>query len=170
MSLFVSVVFALLALDQLVKAIIRGLFHQGEVFPLWPGVFELTLTYNYGIAFGLFQGMGALFVPIALLIAGVGFWYCRRHPYERRLTHVALAFLTAGALGNAIDRVLLGRVTDMFWIRAINFPVFNVADVCITIAAVLLILFASREPASGPKTKPEPATESRGGWEEPEPR
>jgi signal peptidase II len=49
-----------------------------------------------------------------------------------------MALLCAGAIGNLIDRLALGRVTDMFWLRFIDFPVFNVADVCITIAGVLL--------------------------------
>ncbi|HUG09506.1 MAG TPA: signal peptidase II, partial [Opitutaceae bacterium] len=75
---------------------------------------------------------------IAAVIAIGAAWYSLKHRHEPRSTHVTMALLCAGALGNLIDRIALGKVTDMFWFRAIDFPVFNVADVCITVAGVML--------------------------------
>lgn len=147
-----------LLVDQLVKWWARATFevHEAPGFP-WPGVFEFTLTYNRGIAFGLLQGHGEWFVPIALLMAGGCFYYVRREQEESRMSLLGLAFLSAGALGNAIDRTVLGKVTDMFWFRAINFPVFNVADALITIAGVLLVLSTLvHGKAEGTKTRPTP--------------
>lgn len=132
-----------LLLDQATKFWARsasGGIEGRSLLEPWPGVFELKLVFNKGIAFGLFQGAGTFLTPIAAVIAVGAAWYSVKHPKESRAVHVTMALLCAGALGNLIDRLAYGRVTDMFWIRAINFPVFNVADVCITVAGVLLAL------------------------------
>jgi signal peptidase II len=124
----------------------------------WPGVFEVTLTYNEGIAFGLFKGMAIMMTPIAVAIAGGAGWYSLRHPQEGYLTHVAMGLLASGALGNLYDRLVHKQVTDMFWFRAIDFPVFNVADACITVATILLIItWWSDALKHRPKEKAEPA-------------
>lgn len=111
---------------------------QTVAFPI-PGVLELNLTYNKGIAFGLFQGLGFLFIPVALVISWYAFRFCSQHPDESKLTHVGLGLLASGAVGNLIDRAVFGQVTDMFLIRLFHFPVFNFADSCITIGAILLV-------------------------------
>lgn len=157
-TLFVS----LLVIDQIVKAWVRGAIPQsGSISGKpWPGIFEITLTYNYGIAFGMLQGAGVLMAPIAIAIAGCAAYYSIRHPRETSLAHSAMALLAAGALGNLIDRVLFGRVTDMFWLRLGNitehwpikshdFPVFNVADACITVAAFALMTGWYRDASKG---------------------
>lgn len=136
--LYLAIFALMLGIDQATKAWARAEFRPSERLALWPNVFELTLTYNEGIAFGLFKGAGVLFAPIALVIAIGSGWYSWRHPKEGRLVHFSLAMLAAGAIGNLVDRLWLGRVTDMFYIAAIEFPVFNWADTCITVAAILL--------------------------------
>lgn len=138
---FWGVAIPLLIVDQLVKAWIRDTIPpHGSIRGLpWPGVFEITLTFNEGIAFGLFQGAGVLLAPVAVAIALAAGWYSHRHPEEGSISHVAMGLLAAGAIGNLYDRLVHGRVTDMFYIRAIRFPVFNVADACITVATGLLI-------------------------------
>jgi signal peptidase II len=172
--LFFLVAASALALDQAVKFWARWAAEGAEgrsLAVLWPNVFELKLVFNEGIAFGMFQGAGVLLSPIAVVIAAGAAWYSLRHPHEPRSTHVTMALLCAGALGNLIDRVALGRVTDMFWIRAIDFPVFNVADVCITAAGVMLglsvvlELFQKRAPAAAaePEDAPDPADQATPG-------
>lgn len=129
----------LLLLDQVTKALVRHYFSYMEApgYP-WPGVFELTLTYNTGIAFGRFEGLGIIFTPIALLIAVGSLIYSIKNPKLSWLMHFSLGMLAAGAIGNLIDRLWLNRVTDMLWFRLIDFPVFNIADCCITVSAILL--------------------------------
>lgn len=167
-ALFWSVFVLTLVLDQATKAWARNALaeHQSPGFP-WPGVFELTLTYNKGIAFGMLQGAGVFLAPIAVAIAVAAWMYSHRNDGDGPLSHSAMALLASGALGNLYDRVVLGKVTDLFWFRLINFPVFNVADACITVAAGLLILKWSREFFA------EKRAESQGGQEsqppEPEP-
>lgn len=147
-ALWLTTFSVLLMIDQLVKAWARtaaGGVEGRTISALWPGVFELKLVYNEGIAFGMLQGQGILLAPIAILIAVGAFLYSWRQPQESRITHVGMAVLASGAIGNLIDRLWMHRVTDMFWIRAINFPVFNVADVCITGAAFILGITWIRE-------------------------
>jgi len=132
-----------------------------SILALWPNVFELTLVFNRGIAFGQLQGYGVLLTPIALLIAGGSIWYSMKHPQASKIYHVVAALFAAGALGNLFDRLYLGKVTDMFDFRLIKFPVFNVADACITISGVVMVLlwikeaFDERKQAS---QKPEPGS------------
>jgi signal peptidase II len=131
----------------------------------WPGIFEFKLTFNEGVAFGLFQGAGKFLAPVAIAIALGAGWYAVKHPQESVMSQVAMGLLASGALGNLYDRMFLGRVTDMFWIRIIDFPVFNIADACITFATILLILIwwqdamHSKSPSAAPQTVEEaPAT------------
>lgn len=129
-----------LALDQWVKSTVRFRMYEGEVWPgPFPGIFELKLTYNEGIAFGMAQGRGQLFAPVAIAICLAAAWYMFKNASAPFRVQFPLGLLSAGAIGNLIDRLSAGRVTDMFWLRAINFPVFNIADVCLTFAAILML-------------------------------
>lgn len=160
--LFWTVFLALLALDQGVKLWARASAGdvEGRTFwPLWPGVFELTLTFNEGVAFGMLQGKALLLTPIAIAIAAGAAYYSWRNAKEPTPVHLGMALVASGALGNLYDRLLHGRVTDMFHLRAINFPVFNVADACITVGAALLVVSwgvesVRRKPSAAPVAPP----------------
>jgi len=148
--LFFCVTLVTIALDQATKLWARLSLVEGEAIATrWPGVLEIKLTYNTGIAFGLFQNAGVFLTPIAVLIAMAATLYAFRHRSETVGSHVAMGLLASGAVGNLIDRMALGKVTDMIWIRAINFPVFNVADMCITFAAAILLVHWAREAIGG---------------------
>ncbi|MBS1704773.1 MAG: signal peptidase II [Armatimonadetes bacterium] len=142
-GLFWGVFIGGLVIDQIVKAYVRGNLAVGQshAFPL-PGILEVTLTYNRGIAFGMLQGLGILFIPVALAMAWFASWYAMKKQDDRALIHWALGFLASGAIGNLIDRMLFGHVTDMLWVRFIQFPVFNFADCWITFGAILLAFHA----------------------------
>ncbi len=164
-AIFWVLLIVLLLVDQWVKYWTRthisvGSYYHGLPFP---GVFELTLTYNQGVAFGKLQGYGLLMAPVALIISGVAAYYSWKHPHESRWNHVTAGLLAAGALGNLYDRVFQGKVTDMFEIRLINFPVFNVADVCISVAAGMLIVTWLREALAGRQTAAAPKDLSASG-------
>ncbi len=93
----------------------------------------------------MLQGFGLLLAPIAVAIAVAAFLHSRKHPEDQNGMHLAMGLLAGGALGNLWDRLAYQKVTDMFWFRAIDFPVFNVADSCITVAAVILVLHWASE-------------------------
>lgn len=148
--------------DQGVKAWVRDAIpQQGSLGGKpWPGIFEITLTYNEGIAFGMFQGAGVFMSPVALIIAGMAAVHSHRHASEPKLLHWTMGLFAAGAIGNLIDRLAFGKVTDMFWFRLINFPVFNVADSLITVGTFLLILTAFLSPTDAKNPVPaEPGRE-----------
>ncbi len=108
---------------------------------LIPGVLELTYLENRGAVWGLMQGWQIVFLVASFLFLGVLIWfYAKKRTEMTVLTRIILALLFSGAAGNMIDRVFLGYVRDMIYFRLINFPVFNVADSAITIAAALLIV------------------------------
>jgi signal peptidase II len=149
--LFWILFIALLVVDQLVKAYVRGAFVEAQQKVLIPGVLDMTLTYNRGIAFGMFQGIGVLLAPVAIAIALGSIWYTIKHPREPALNHVIAALFASGALGNLYDRLLHGKVTDMFAFTFVKFPVFNVADSCITVGAFLLFFVWLKEAFERPQ-------------------
>lgn len=152
-ALFWATMIGTLIIDQAVKAWTRNSLNLEQTLPVpWPGVFEIRRAYNEGIAFGMFQGKGVFLTPVAVVIAAGAVWYVYQHKKESRWNHIAFGLLASGALGNLYDRLVLGQVTDMFWFRAINFPIFNVADACITVATIMLMIgwwkeSAKKEPA-----------------------
>lgn len=144
--IFVVLLIAMLAIDQVIKYWVEGHLNQGQSFGWpWPGVLELRSTHNEGIAFGFAQGKGGLFTPIAILISLGAAWYSWRHPKDSGWLHTSMALLAAGAIGNLYDRLRFGYVRDMFETRFVKFPVFNWADACITVATAILILVWSKE-------------------------
>ena len=129
--------------DQLTKAAALSLLSQRAAVPVVPG-FNLTLGFNEGSSFGLLSGvmagkpllMAALTGALTLIFAVMAFR--ARHPLER----AGLALVVGGALGNIIDRLRQGAVTDfldLYW-RDWHWPTFNVADIAITLGAVLILV------------------------------
>ena len=146
--LFWGVLVATLIFDQWVKTWVRTNMRLDQSIAWWPNVFELRYAKNSGIAFGQLEGKGVLLTPVAILIAIGAVVYIYRHPKESRWNHVAFGLLASGAVGNLYDRVVAHEVTDMFYFRLINFPIFNIADACITIATIMLMIGWWREAAT----------------------
>ena len=147
----------LIAFDQWLKAwAVEHLLLGADPLPVVPGLLDWQLTYNTGAAWSMFSGsagvlaLGRLLVGIAIL--GYQLW----KPQPRFLS-VVLSMIAAGAIGNAIDGLRQGRVTDMIHspllsavTEAINgsrFPIFNIADMCV-VGGTLLLLVASFLPDS----------------------
>ncbi|AEG32775.1 Lipoprotein signal peptidase [Thermus thermophilus SG0.5JP17-16] len=137
----------LIALDQILK--LWALENLSPVpRPLLGDLLYLTLVQNTGAGFGLFQGKAFLLGWLSLLV-GTAFLYLlarRRYPLWEAL---ALSLLAAGALGNGIDRLGRGWVVDYLDLGTqlpliATFPVFNLADVCVTLGAALLLLAPRR--------------------------
>ena len=128
-------------LDQITKAIIRAAIpFGGRWMPLdWlMPYFRFVHWENTGAAFGLFQGGGLIFGILAVVVSIFIVIYYRQIPQDEKLMRVAIAMQMGGALGNLIDRIVFGPVTD--FISVGNFPVFNIADSSITVGVGLLIL------------------------------
>ncbi len=122
--------------DQAAKALIEANLVPGEQVDVL-GPLEFTLAHNRGVAFGLASGGGVLLVALtvaALVVVGVLF---ARDP-TRPGMWVAIGLLAGGALGNLVDRVRAGEVTD--YIDLLSWPPFNLADVAVTLGVVVLAL------------------------------
>lgn len=140
--LVVSVV--VIALDLATKAWVVHAFQPGDVRVLtsW---FNLVLAYNDGAAFSFLAHAGGwqrwFFLVLSLAISAAIVVILRRQR-ARPFTSLALALVLGGALGNAWDRITLGRVVDFIQLHAAQYywPAFNVADSAITVGVVLLLL------------------------------
>ena len=111
-----------------------------DALELIPGVFQLTYLENRGAAFGVLQGQQTFFYLItAVILILVAAAYIRVPAGWRfRPLRICAVLIASGAPGNLIDRVRLGYVVDFFYFELIDFPVFNVADIFVTVSAVLL--------------------------------
>ena len=132
-------------LDQWSKHWIVANFREYEVLTVWP-VFNLTLVYNTGAAFSFLSDAGGwqrwFFVTVGVLVSLVMvIWLARLQPRER-WTGLGLALVVGGAVGNLIDRVMLGKVVDFLqwhW-QDWYWPSFNLADSAITLGVILLLI------------------------------
>ena len=120
---------------------------EGGFITVIPNVLDFTLVFNQGIAFGMLQGLGVWLAPVALAMTGFAYWlYTKRQPDDKMQALVAI-LVAGGAIGNVIDRLAMGRVTDFINIKII--PVFNFADIYITVSFfVMAALILRPEPKS----------------------
>jgi signal peptidase II len=133
--------------DQSTKWIIRRSVGLHESIPVIDSIFDITHARNTGGAFSLFAGAHDAFrVPFFLLASAVAvvalLYFLRQVPAERRWLLFALAGVLGGALGNLIDRIVFGSVTDFldFHWHGYYWPAFNIADSFISIGVVILLL------------------------------
>ena len=140
-----------IGLDQLTKSWITSGFQLGDSITI-TSFFNLVLAYNTGAAFSFLADAGGwqrvFFIAIAV-IASIVIVYLLLKPQNDTLMNAALALILGGAIGNVIDRVLLGHVVDFIQVHGAGyyFPAFNVADSAITVGAALLIWDSFRKPA-----------------------
>lgn len=143
----------IIALDQWTKALVRADVPLGGDW--LPGPLAWLLPYarivhwnNSGAAFGFFQNGGLLFTVLAIIVAGVILSYYPTVPRRDFLLRLSLGMLLGGSIGNLIDRLAFGHITQLIFgsvtdfISLGNFAVFNVADGCITVGVFFLILSA----------------------------
>jgi signal peptidase II len=139
---------ASIGLDQWTKFLART--HLASL-PPWkskvivPGYFDLRFSENTGVAFGMFQQLpgGRIWLTLVALFALllVGYYLVRSGPQQRRL-HLALGLVGGGAIGNLIDRIAFGRVTDFIvWkVGTHEWPAFNIADAALVVGVALMAL------------------------------
>lgn len=137
---------AVILLDQLSKYLViqsLPLYQSWAPVPALAAFFQVTHATNTGIAFGLFPDASWLFGVMAVVVSGAIIYFNEKIASGNIWLRVALGLELGGALGNLIDRVRLGHVTD--WLDFGPWPVFNVADLAIVSGAVLLAWIVLRE-------------------------
>jgi signal peptidase II len=146
-SFLVGIAALVVAIDQVVKLVIRQQFQLYESVPVIPGFFSLTRIHNTGAAFGMLDATAlpyktAILTTVRLVaLAGLSV-FAATLPAQHRLVRVGLAMVVGGAAGNLVDGLTQGHVVDFFdfyW-RGWHFWAFNVADASITVGMALVIL------------------------------
>jgi len=129
------IVTSVIFLDQISKFLALKFLHLNTPVPLIKNFFNLTLVHNRGAAFGLLQNQLVLFVLVSLFAIGLIF-YNLKNKTNSMVMKLSLSLILAGAAGNLIDRLRFGFVVDFLDFRV--WPVFNLADSVITVAAAAL--------------------------------
>lgn len=138
------IAWGVIIVDQMTKWLILLRWPQpytGEIdiIPWW-----LSLTYirNEGVAFGLFQGVPQLFTVTSILItAGLIYTYLRHLPNQKLPVSILTGLIIGGAIGNVIDRLRWGYVVDFIKTLDGRFPIFNVADMCVSMGVISLSVY-----------------------------
>jgi len=129
----------LIGLDRLTKWWATSHLKLGQAHPLIGETIRLTRVHNVGGAFGAFPGSGGMFIGVSMAVSVILIVVLAFRQDLSSLLRVGIAVVLAGAIGNLIDRLASGYVLDFFEIR--GFPVFNLADACVTIGAGLIIIY-----------------------------
>ncbi|HEM3695549.1 TPA: signal peptidase II [Streptococcus suis] len=149
---FPIVAAVLIVLDQLVKAWTVANIALDTVEPFLPGFMSLAYLRNYGAAWSILQNQQWFFMIVTLVVVTALIWYYIKQIQGNIWTLFSLSLMIAGALGNFIDRIRLGYVVDMFHLDFISFPVFNVADICLSVGVGILFICIMKEENNGSKS------------------
>ena len=137
---------AVVVLDQLTKALVRGRFALHESVDVVPGWLSLTRVHNTGAAFGMLNDVDFPFKSVVVSLVALGAlcgvaWYAASLPAESRVARLGIAGVLGGAIGNLIDRAAAGYVLDFvdaYW-NDWHFWAFNIADAAITVGVALML-------------------------------
>lgn len=134
----------LIAVDQILKFIVNSnidLYDDIEVIKFGSvKIFSLTHIRNAGAAWSIMEGKTWFLVLLPIVVCSLGFYYMYKIKDKSKLEMFSIALVIAGGLGNLIDRIRLKEVIDYIRFEPINFPIFNFADICIVIGAILFTL------------------------------
>ena len=138
---FSALFILLLILDRVTKQWAASNLMSGDV-TIWDGVLKLHYLENRGAAWGLFENLFWLFYIVTALAVVIMAYFYAKIPFEKKYLFLRflLVLLCAGAVGNFIDRAWYRYVIDFIYLEFINFPVFNVADIYVTLAIILLVV------------------------------
>ncbi|MDD3341119.1 MAG: signal peptidase II [Bacilli bacterium] len=138
-------------LDQISKFLISIFMELNTSLPIIDGFFHLTHVQNFGAAFSILDGNRFFFILVALLSLCVIYFVFIKNKTLKKLDILTYSLLIGGILGNLIDRIVLGYVIDFFdfTFGTYAFPVFNIADIMIVSAVILIIYTIIKEEQNG---------------------
>ena len=142
----------LIIFDRISKNLAKIKLKGNEPFVLIKNVFELRYLENRGAAFSIFENKQTFFLVVTCIFIIVMIYAIIKLPLEKKynIFEIVLVFLVSGAIGNMIDRIIQGYVVDYFYFSLIDFPIFNVADIyvsvgCVVFAIILLFVFKEED-------------------------
>lgn len=132
----------LVVLDQVTKLAIRSALDLGQQIVLIPHFLALNYVQNTGMAFASMQGKAALLGAFSAIVSiALAVIIAKKLLFKHPAGLAILTLILAGAVGNLIDRVFMGFVTDMIEVLFMQFYVFNVADCCVVCGGILLVIY-----------------------------
>lgn len=141
MLLWILIIAASVILDQATKLLVVNTMDYGQSIVLIKNIFSFQYIHNYGAAWGMFSNHRWVFMLItslALIAMPIILYRYRKLHF---LFGLSLSLFIGGAIGNMIDRVFLGYVVDFLQFTFIDFPIFNVADICVVFGAVFMMIY-----------------------------
>lgn len=141
----IAIIIVLTAIDQLLKYIVVKNIDFGEIVKVIKfgshDIFSLTHITNDGAAWSMMSGKTWFLVGLPLVVMAAALFYMFKKRKDSKLQLISLSMIIAGGLGNLIDRIRIKKVVDYILFEPIDFPIFNFADICVVIGAVLFCLY-----------------------------
>jgi len=141
MIIWILAAVLLTAADQLIKYIVINNISPTDMIEVIPGILNFVYVKNTGAAFSLLSGKTFILSIVSLAVCVFLVWYLLKKKPKSKFFMLSLGMILGGAVGNLIDRVFRGFVVDYIEACFINFPVFNLADIAITLGAVMLMIY-----------------------------
>ncbi len=138
-----SAALIIIFLDQLTKFLIKQNLQLSQSIPIIKDILHITYITNTGSAFGLLKGFNFIFIAFSIIVIIVIFYFFKKIKENENLLQFSVGMLLGGTIGNLIDRLLQGAVTDFIDFRI--WPVFNLADSAVTIGVAILIVLLWRK-------------------------
>lgn len=138
---YVVIFIATIVLDRISKQLVLKYISKGEIVKCIPGVFHLTYLENKGAAFGMLANNRWVFMVFSVVAIALMIWYIIKDNPQSMWVKTSLGLLLGGGIGNMIDRVFRGSVTDFIDFEFVRFYVFNIADACVTVGCAILIVY-----------------------------
>ena len=149
----VIMIIALTILDQATKYIAVLMLHNTGVIThsLWEGIFSFTYLENRGAILSILEDKRYIFITLSTVMILYFIYRLIFKKTDSRIFRLGMALVVAGGIGNLIDRLFRGFVVDFLYFELINFPIFNVADSCVSIGTVILCISLIFEDMLGKK-------------------
>ncbi|MEH7237708.1 signal peptidase II [Bacillus sp. JJ1562] len=138
---FYAVAIVAIFIDQVSKYLVRAHLEVGETLEVWNGVLHFTHYQNSGAAFGMFEGYGRLFVPVAIIVVGIFLYMRKKGHLNGFIMEIGAGLYVGGAIGNAIDRIFFNQVTDFIDFQY-NGGILNLADYALNFGIILILVDA----------------------------
>lgn len=141
MIIWLIISLVLIGADQLIKYLVTANIALTDTIEIIPDILNLVYVKNTGAAFSILSGKTYILSIVSLCVCVFLVWYLIKKKPESKLFLISLAMILGGAVGNLIDRVFRKFVVDYIEVCFVNFPVFNLADIAITVGAALLMIY-----------------------------
>ena len=139
--IYIAVIVLSIVFDQISKYAVVANMAEGQSIPIIEDILHFTYVTNDGAAMGMMDDYRWVFMSVSTVaLIGISVWLVWKHKSIPKLTGIAFSMIVGGGIGNMIDRFRLGYVVDFISFVLIDFPIFNVADMCIVVSVILLAI------------------------------